>query len=222
MILDTLTRPLFSLARRMLDDAVPEDTLRAYLVENINRLLENDLDKWSPPDILGLHQCYLLLQMLNLPTPAWPERIPPPPNPPDEHALDAWIETLPNGFGLTRQKLLPGSGEMMINMLAHYPAKYENFLADNLERLLRHVEVKRKDCLPLTETGKNISAATEKNNISILFSQYTHSTGDARFLNAALKLNDWAFGTRKQLNTSEQIRYLLALAEAEAALAGLR
>ena len=55
--------------------------------------------------------------------------------------------------------------------------------------------------------------------MAILFSREARRSGDLRMLNAALKLNDWAFPTHRRLPPSPRLaRFLLSLAEQERAV----
>ena len=65
---------------------------------------------------------------------------------------------------------------------------------DNLERLLRHVEVKRKEALiARQDTPDSDTLWLERHAVALLFCHQAIRSHDLRFLNAALKLNDWAF-----------------------------
>jgi len=90
-------------------------------------------------------------------------------------------------------------------------------ISANMEDLLRHVEVNRRQCLsdfsaPISEQQKWL----ERLDISILFSRWAVGHSDLRFLNAAFKLNDFWFPTLKN-HREERIffRYCLSLAEQE-------
>ena len=65
---------------------------------------------------------------------------------------------------------------------------------DNLERLLRHVEVKRKEALVAKQdTPDSDTLWLERHAVALLFCHQASRSHDLRFLNAAMKLNDWAF-----------------------------
>ncbi len=56
--------------------------------------------------------------------------------------------------------------------------------------------------------------------IAILFARAARRRGDLRFLNAALKINDWAYSPHRRIRPGPRRgRYLLSLAEQEMALA---
>jgi hypothetical protein len=93
----------------------------------------------------------------------------------------------------------------------------DSFLGDNLESLLKHVETKREHCLEnfeLISDGNSIWL--ERLNIDLLFTRTARLKKDPRFLNAALKLNDWYISYFQRKETlPEMIRFLLALVEQE-------
>ena len=86
-----------------------------------------------------------------------------------------------------------------------------------MENLLRHVEVKRRQALRKFSPILSIEAqCLERCDVSILFSRFARRRGDLRFLNAALKMNEWYLKEVRSLNMDMvQVRLLLALAEQE-------
>ncbi len=86
-----------------------------------------------------------------------------------------------------------------------------------MQRLLRHVEVKRQ--ASLQKFSQELPAEAqwlERCDISILFSHYARRTRDLRFLNAAFKLDEWNIKMmRRSLSDAGRVRLLLALAEQE-------
>lgn len=85
-----------------------------------------------------------------------------------------------------------------------------------MERLLRHVEVKRQKAL--RKFAPDLSAEAqwlERCDVSILFSHYARRRKDLRFLNAALKMNEWYLKESQRGTDAVQARLLLALAEQE-------
>jgi hypothetical protein len=83
----------------------------------------------------------------------------------------------------------------MLDWLAeHGDTAAKALVNDNLERLLRHVEVKRKDALVAQQDKLDVDALwLERHAVAVLFCHQAIRSHDLRFLNAALKLNDWAF-----------------------------
>ncbi len=85
-----------------------------------------------------------------------------------------------------------------------------------MERLLRHVEVKRQKAL--RKFAPELSAEAqwlERCDVSVLFSHYARRRHDLRFLNAAFKMNEWYLKESRGESDAVQARLLLALTEQE-------
>ncbi len=89
--------------------------------------------------------------------------------------------------------------------------------AETLENLLRQVEVKRERSLrKFTREISTDQQKLERCDVSILFSRVARRRRDLRFLNAALKLNEWNMHEFKDAaNDVCTARLLIALAEQE-------
>ncbi len=119
----------------------------------------------------------------------------------------------------TRDAFVPGLASALDWMDAHGSADQKAFAALWLEKLLRHVEVRRKSCLPvLTASVFADQLWLERHAIAALFCRVARRHHDLRFLNAAFKLNDWAF-TDPQSKSSPALlsAFLQALEEQETA-----
>ena len=212
----------FHQAASWLDDTVPPTELQAYLVASIQGLeaaRENSPACLPPGTAEELLLAHHFAHQAGLP-------LPPPGTPPpaDFHALDdkvlnAWIAQLPRGRVLSADGLIQGSGVHLFALLRRTVPGDAELLNTNLEALLRHVEVRRKDCLRPVQPTNIEGAWLEKHAVAILFSQVASTRRDLRFLNAALKLNDWAYPAHRRVKPTPRFaRYLLSLAEQEWAL----
>ncbi len=87
----------------------------------------------------------------------------------------------------------------------------------NMEDLLRHVEIHRRNCLRFFSPAiPEEQRWMERLEICILFSRYARGHYDLRFLNAALKMNDyWFSGLKKTYNLLIFTRYCVSLAQQE-------
>lgn len=118
-------------------------------------------------------------------------------------------------FGL--EGLQPGCGQYLDKLDQSAKNNERAVAADIMERLLRHVEVRRekslsKFCAGISEEQQWM----ERYDISILFSRTARRHHDLRFLNAALKMNEWYLGRINSSAPNERLaRLLLALAEQE-------
>lgn len=133
-----------------------------------------------------------------------------------------WLAGLPERKALVKGRLAAGSG-VMLDALAEAGIAPDEVTA-NLERLLKHVEVKRQAALSLLTTdAPPLQIWREKQAVAWAFSRHARRSGDLRYLNAALKLNDWSY--RRLLRFTGRLHrkgewlavYLTALAAAEEA-----
>jgi len=135
----------------------------------------------------------------------------------DTEAAHTWLSNLPDGKVLANGKLVPGSGCMLDWLAGHGDEAAKALVDDNLERLLRHVEVKRKEALVVQQDTFDIDTLwLERHAVAVLFCHQARRNHDLRFLNAALKLNDWAFPLyQKPVSELRLASYLRALTEQE-------
>lgn len=92
-----------------------------------------------------------------------------------------------------------------------------DFVEKNMEALLRHVEIYRRDCFPeFFPSLQEEQAWLERLDILILFSRYARRHRDLRFLNATLKIHDFWFKTLAKPSCSQCLaRFAVSLAEQE-------
>jgi len=91
--------------------------------------------------------------------------------------------------------------------------------AAQMEALLRRVEIRRRGALQFELSLSAHERRIAIQNMSLLFTRFALIQHDYRYLNAALKLNDWSFRDHRNLRLgSGQLGYLRAVLEAEAAL----
>lgn len=133
-----------------------------------------------------------------------------------------WLARLPEGKALVRGNLVAGSG-VMLDVLAEQGMAAGQVTA-NLERLLKQVEVRRQAALgKLASDASPLEIWRQKQAVAWAFSRHARRSGDLRYLNAALKLNDWSYRRLRQFPASLRMKgdwlavYLTALAAAEAA-----
>lgn len=197
---------IFGLLLRWFDDSIPAGTLRAFLAAGLERCQQAEA-RLSAQAWVELARAVALFQAGTRSQ----EAISTP-------ARGSGAGLLPlTGKIVTGRGVAPGTGD---SLLWHF----ENgaLLDAELETLLRHVEVKRRQCLQLDPPGAVEDFWLERHAVAILFCRAARAHGDWRLLNAALKLNDWAFPAQRRLPAGDRLaRYLLALAEQETALEAL-
>ena len=204
------TGGLLDLAKRILDDSQPVDRLHAFMQTSFKQI-ERDGGPGAHPEA---GYAYFLAAKLGLVQPG-PEMQPPEPQIPSPSEFNRWRENLNEGRVAGPQGLAPGTGLMLLSLLEN-PRHEAGFLESELERLLRRVEVKRQKALDSAEEHDRQAAWLERHAVAILFSRVARHTQDLRFLNAALKLNDWAYPAHRGLRSGPGLsRYLWSLAEQE-------
>jgi hypothetical protein len=206
-----------------LDDAVPAATLQQFIADSLVYLMQvyrRDSSDW--PDRMRSEFSQSLSNAAELGYGIQGQV-------PNERA---WITFLPiqelvlrRFQELFEQSLLqdgfiqPDTGEVMTAMLLLEPDVVEPETRSWMERLLRHVEVRRKDSLPTHPTHSDQDRQLIRHDIALCFVTAARRWDDVRFLNAALKLNDWSYRSyRGRAIMPSLSRYLLALTECELAL----
>jgi hypothetical protein len=127
-----------------------------------------------------------------------------------------WINDLKDGKVINNGIIVTDSG-VNLDMLDEIGEDLTGLTFKSIETLLKFVEVKRQKALKAFSQDfspeKRMQAGLE---ISILFSRVARRHSDMRFLNAALKLDDWYYQYFKSAHDEKSLIYLLiALTEQE-------
>jgi hypothetical protein len=124
---------------------------------------------------------------------------------------------LAEGDCFSRNGVEPGCGQFLDWMEENSDPDDQRMVAENLEKLLWHVEVKREKALRTFSREISMEQqCLERCDISILFSRTALRRHDLRFLNAALKMNEWFMNELGQTGSNQYTtRLLIALAEQE-------
>ena len=133
------------------------------------------------------------------------------------HSARTWLADCTHKGVVSKSVVKRDAGKMLDTIRSH--ANEPTELKPHLEKLLRHVEVRRERCL--TDFDPPTATLSDRwrqlLDVAILFSRYARQHRDIRFLNAALKLGDWALdGGAERLGPEIDARLLLSLAEQEA------
>jgi len=95
----------------------------------------------------------------------------------------------------------------------------DSWQATQMEALLRRIEIRRRSALQFEPSLSAHERRVAIQNISLLFTRFALIQHDYRFLNTALKLNDWSFKDyRSMIIGIGGLEYLRAVIEAEATL----
>jgi len=215
---------ILQLGERLLDDSVAPSELQKFLqttILELNNLLENHPDKFPAAMIPELARVTKAADVLGLSVPethhleegSFVDNL-------SMEEISIWKESLPDGGVLTKQGLVHQTGIMLVRLLATQDSSNDSFVHGSLERLLRHVEVRRKACLqphpPLSWSEKWI----EKHDVAFLFSLHARESRDFRFLNGAMKLNDWGYRVyRRNVSLEHSLSFVRAVLEQELILA---
>ena len=104
--------------------------------------------------------------------------------------VQAWVS--PNGPPY-------GTSSVLLSFLSlafpEGPCEIRGYTAQVMERLLRHVEIRRKLALQFPEDNlhRTTSALLERIRFTLAMLKAARLCRDLRYLNAALKLNDWTY-----------------------------
>ena len=117
---------------------------------------------------------------------------------------------------LKKGVLKKGVGEYLITLL-ETPKENEEYLLENIEKIMRHIEIKRYNSLDKFDTELSVQEKwLEKHNMAIAFARYSRKYNDYRVLNTVFKLNEWAYSHyQKKTDAVRLSRYLCALFEQE-------
>lgn len=221
-----ILRPAVAVAARYLDDAVPPEALRRLLQLGLNQFeawLAASAGSVPPP---GVGEDMALARRLAAragvrPADASENGSGGEPVQWCPHEFARWLDSLPDGKVVTARRLYAGSGRQLDLLDASGDVQHRLFCHGSLEALLRHVEIQRRRSLATIQPDRGVEASRmERLDIAILLARAARRRSDPRFLNAALKLNDWAYRTYRRLpRQASTARYLLALAEQEVSLA---
>jgi hypothetical protein len=213
---------VFSFLSYCLNENIPAQKLQSFLLVGFQRLIEefsrSGLNALPPEALYDLANTQRLLTESGLLSDA-PEFLMESSSEYDisAAAVGIWLAGLKDQKVIHKGILRANSGKCLDFLDKEGKPQYQLFVQDNLESLLRHAEVKRDQCFSQVFPKSTLDNLwLEKHDLAILFCRHSRRSGDLRMLNAAMKLNDWAFPiNRKQPPGIRLARYLLALAEQE-------
>jgi hypothetical protein len=196
------------IAKNLLDDSQPVERLHGFLQASLEQV-----DLSNTAKVEAAYACHLASERgiirKSVEVPASH------PDLPSRTEFEHWHQSLNDGRVIDRSGMAPGTGRMLLSILDD-PGQHMAFLHTELERLLRHVEIKRQAALELAGEYDTETQWLERHAVAILFSRTARHQDDLRYLNTALKLNDWAFPSHRRLRSGAQLeRYLWSLVEQE-------
>lgn len=196
----------------LLDRSVNEDEIHAYVMERYARLNRpGTVDASLDREITELENRLMQLNWIGQTTGRTISE-----QPQDRRDWQGY-NWLAEGNCFGKNGLEPGCGQFLDWMDENADASSRRETNELLERLMRQVEVKREKAL--RKFARETSAEQqwmERCDISILFSRTARRRKDLRFLNTALKMNEWYLREAGKLRTDHcAVRFLTALAEQE-------
>ena len=215
---------VLQVGERLLDDSVASSELLEFLQKTIlelNKCLEHRPDAFPMGMIPELARVTQAANELGLCDPefrgstegSFVEE-------PSTEYIHIWRDSLPDGSVLTKKGLVHQTGRMLLRLLAVEDSSNDAFIHDSLERLLRHVEVRRKACLQPNPPLSWSETWIEKHDIAYLFCVHARNSRDFRFLNGAMKLNDWGYRAyRRNASVEQTLSLVRAILEQELILA---
>ncbi|MGD8848539.1 MAG: hypothetical protein PVI81_07730 [Anaerolineales bacterium] len=213
-------RPVVEATASWFDDSVRFEEYEVFMQRGVERLgralrVPDDQPDWAGEFRLALNN--LEKTGISLLEPRGLSAAPSLSLPEFQHSM-AWIE------GNSRSIVAKGTVERstashLLSLLVHSGQADRYDLKPMLETLLRHIELRRKRCLQLREGGTPTDRWLELDNTAILMARAARIFNDLRYLNAALKLIDWALPVHRRSVPAELLsRYMLALSEVHASL----
>ena len=203
------------MAKRLVDDTVPEEDLYMYLRQNLQLLNEYLREGTLSAGTLRVRDIKQSVEQLRSQGMT---------SLPEIQAGDTVLqENIPRSVHEAEQEAL-NQGTIMVESLSPLLAavNQEGALSEavykEIEALMRHIEIRRKAGLDFTPALQSQEKWRAAASLSLLFTRFATHSEDIRFLNASLKLNDWTY--QHYRNRDEvALDYLCALLEAEVALA---
>ena len=221
-----MVRPLVALAAKCIDPTVPLERLQTFLAMRLRQLrapcAADGNCQGGPRLAADLAEAWEIAVQAGL-LPSSEPHTARDASPASSDQLERWVCSVPDAKVITAQRLVAGTGRWLRAIEALGVDTHKEFLDRNLEALLRNVEIRRQRCLqPLLPAADLDVLWMEKHDVAILFASTARRRRDLRFLNAAFKLNDWAFRAHRRLGPRPRlVRYLLALSHQELAAAEL-
>ena len=221
-----MVRPLVALAAKCIDSTVPVGQLQAFLAMRLRQVRARYPADGNgqgglqvAADLAEAWEIAVQVGLLPSSEPHAARHASPAPS----GQLHRWVRCVPDGKVITARRLVAGTGRWLRAIEAVGADTHREFLDRSLEALLRNVEIRRQRCLqPLLPAADVNALWLEKHDVAILFASTARRRRDLRFLNAAFKLNDWAFRPHRRLAPGPRLaRYLLALSHQELAAAEL-
>jgi hypothetical protein len=207
---------ILSIAKRWVDDTVTEEELHAFLRNELFELTKSFRGDGVPENELQVSR--ILTAADRLSNQGFPDLAAIDTSPEFISQEGTEINDEMTEYVVRQGRITQGAVDTL--MLAIGQRTVLNaWQEEQMEALLRHIEVRRQAALRFEQTMSREERWLAVTHISLLFNRFAKREHDYRFLNAALKLNDWAYRYyRNRRNTLGRLFFLQAALEAEATL----
>jgi hypothetical protein len=221
-MLRSLASSLLGLVEGWLERSVSQAEVEAYLRSGAQKLVsalgnsEPASAVWKADGMLALQRATELGLVLNSPAEILGAA---PVTPHDRGQIDKWRKTFLDRPPRWQVAVEPGMIGKLSVLLDDDPAAQDGDLHPVVESLLRHVELRRERALERIKAWGPEPFWLERHEAAILLAAATRRSHDPRYLNAAFKLNDYAWRAHRHFRLDPRhVKYLRSLAEAELAL----
>lgn len=210
--------PLVELVESWLDDSVSAETYQRFLQRSATQLghaLIEPVDQasWAPEVSLALDN--LRKTSFQLDAPSFQRVDPSFELPAREQAL-SWFEQHSAHGLVVKGTVERYTAAHLLTLIQEEGISEPKVIGAFPEALLRHVELRRKNCLQL-RGGHGLSERWfEVHDTAILLARWAGRSSDIRYLNTAMKLNDWALVVHRRSVPADLLaRYMLSISEVQ-------
>jgi hypothetical protein len=210
--------PIAELVESWLDDSVSAETYQHFLQRNATQLghaLTEPVDQaaWAAEVSLALDN--LRKTSFHIDAPSF-ERVDPSLELPAREQAHNWFEEHSASGLVSKGTVERFTAAHLLTLIQEEGGPELNYIGSFLEALLRHVELRRKNCLQLRGRHGPSDRWFEVHDTAILLSRWAGRSSDIRYLNAAMKLNDWALVVhRRSVPPNLLARYMLSISEVQ-------
>ena len=170
-------KTILNIGSKFIEDSIPTERIHQYINDHITHLLgrlEKEDKALIPNDELNS-----ILNIKNIcersnflkEKPVWPN-LPRRTEATPKMEFDNWFKSLKENKVILKGHISTHSGKFLNYILSSNKEQYKNFIKDNIEALMRHIEIKRKDSLHMFDQDLNKESLwIERHEIAILFAR---------------------------------------------------
>ncbi|MGD8634353.1 MAG: hypothetical protein PVF85_12325 [Anaerolineales bacterium] len=212
--------PLVRFVESWFDDSVSVEAYQRFLRRSALRLgrasgKPADPAAWAAEVSLALDN--LRTTSLRIDALAFPQVDPSFKLPARDRALQWWEQQSADSL-IVKGTVERCSAANLLTLLKQDGAPEISEIEPFIDVLLRHVELRRKKCLRLRGAYSLSERWFEIHDTAILLARWAGRSCDRRFINAAMKLNDWGLAVHRRSVPADLLaRYMLSISEVQLA-----